>query len=575
MIRIVILAAAAILTSFIAVNSASAASRNSVDILNYIPADTPYVFAATRPLPSKLSDKLEPTLAELLEAYQSVLRYVMAEQLVKMSSEEGKEDEAEQLRGLMEEVLSLMSLEGIRGAGIGRDSAFAFYGNGIVPVLRLELTDTDLFDAAVSRIEEKAGETLLIGEADGESYKYMVADKVHLVIATLDDQAVITVVPAAYDEANVAAAIGATRPQNSLKKTRALRNLGREYDLTDHMMGFVDHRRIASVFAGNPGSADSAFFAALGEDLPTPSKVCATEIMEMVEIAPRMVFGYSKISAEELDSRMIVELREDIATGLMAIPTAVPGLGMPTDGLISFGMSMQPMELRNFVEARLDAMTEKPYECEYFADLQAGVAKGREALQQPIPPVVYSFKGFVMNLNDLDFDALERNEAPETFDMSAMVAIENAEALVMMAAMMDPQVAALQLTPDGKAVDLSSIAHFATLPGDAFAALVKDALSVAVGEKAEQQSAAMLTASSNEPAPFISMNMDAARYYALMADSVENAPAEEGEAEMPPALREAISKIVRLSGSIYERMAVDVRFTKRGVEVDGQMQLSD
>ena len=48
-----------------------------------------------------------------------------------------------------------MSLDGIRGAGIERESAFALYGNGILPVLRFELSDADLFDAAIDRIDNK------------------------------------------------------------------------------------------------------------------------------------------------------------------------------------------------------------------------------------------------------------------------------------------------------------------------------------------------------------------------------------------------------------------------------------
>jgi len=186
MIKIAKLAIA--IFAVISVSTANAASNNSADLLKYIPADTPYVFASTEPLPPALTDKLEPTVDEILKAYQRILRHVMAEQLVKMSTEEGSAEEAEQFRGLMEGVLGLMSLDGIRGAGVERESAFAFYGNGLMPVLRLELSDSDLFDAAVTRIEEKAGKALLIGEAKGTSYKYANAEKINVIIATLDDQ---------------------------------------------------------------------------------------------------------------------------------------------------------------------------------------------------------------------------------------------------------------------------------------------------------------------------------------------------------------------------------------------------
>jgi hypothetical protein len=176
MIKLAKHASVAFVAALLFISGANAASGNSADLLKYIPADTPYVFASTEPLPSELADKLEPVMDEMLQSYQSILRHVLDEQMVKMSAEEGGAEKMEQFRGVAEEFLGLMSLEGIRGAGIERDSAFALYGNGLLPVLRFELSKSELFDAAVERIEKKAGESLVVGEAKGKTYKYVDAE---------------------------------------------------------------------------------------------------------------------------------------------------------------------------------------------------------------------------------------------------------------------------------------------------------------------------------------------------------------------------------------------------------------
>ncbi len=574
MIKIAKHTIAVFFVSVISFSTASAASKNSADLLKYIPADTPYVIASTEPLPSALADKLEPTIDEILKVYQRALRHVMAEQLVKMSAEEGGAEEAEQFRGLMEEVLGLMSIEGIRGAGIERESAFAFYGNGLMPVLRLELSDPALFDAAVSRIEEKVGEALLVGKAKGTSYKYANAEKMNLIFATLDDQVVMTVVPASFDEGQVAIALGAKAPRKNLKKSKTLGAIGKEYGFSGYLTGYVDTERLAGIFTGNTTEQDDDFFAATGETLPAVTDVCAAEIMGMAGIAPRIVFGYSDVSPEQVESAMIVELREDLAAGLATIPAAVPGLGMDPGGFMSLGFGLNPMELRNFYEARLDAIEADPYECDKFAKLQAGVASGREVLNKPLPPVVYSFRGFVANIADIQGLDLSKSTAPESIDASILVAVENAESLVMMAAMMDPQIAALNLLPDGKPVKLE-LAQLAEFAGNAFAALSTDALSISLGESAEKNSADMLIADSIEPAPFMSMNIDAARYYSLVGEAMSQEPASDEEEQMPKAIRDAVRDVMILSGSIYERMSVDVQFTARGVEINSVMKLSD
>lgn len=574
MIKITKHTIAVFVVSVISFSTASAASRNSADLLKYIPADTPYVIASTEPMPPALADKLEPTIDEILKAYQRVLRHVMAEQLVKMSAEEGGADGAEQFRGLMEEVLGLMSIEGIRGVGIERESAFAFYGNGLMPVLRLELSDPALFDAAVSRIEEKAGEALLVGKAKGTSYKYANAEKMNLIIATLDDQVVMTVVPASFDEGQVALALGAKSPRKNLKKSKTLGAIGKEYGFSGYLTGYVDTERLAGIFTGNTTEQDDEFFAATGETLPAVTDVCAAEIMGMAGIAPRIVFGYSAVSPEQVESAMIVELREDLAAGLATIPAAVPGLGMDPGGFMSLGLGLNPMELRNFYEARLDAIEADPYECDKFAKLQAGVASGREVLNKPLPPVVYSFRGFVANIADIQGLDLSKSTTPESIDASILVAVENAESLVMMAAMMDPQIAALNLLPDGKPVKLE-LAQLAEFAGNAFAALSTDALSISLGESAETKSADMLIADSIEPAPFMSMNIDAARYYSLVGEAMSQESASDEEDQMPKAIRDAVREVMILSGSMYERMSVDVQFTARGVEINSVMKLSD
>jgi len=558
----------------VSLSAAHAASNNSADLLHYIPADTPYVFASTEPMPAALADKLEPTIDEILQAYQSIVKHMVDDQLAKMATEDASSDEAAKFQSLTDEVINLLSLEGIRGIGIERGSAFALYGNGLLPVIRFELSEASLFDAAIERIEEKAGTAMLVGEAKGESYKYIDADKVRLIVATLDDQAVMTAVPAGFDEAQVALAIGAKTPRKSLKKSKSLRDLQKEYGYTEHMLGYIDIERIAGVFAGNATDSDKQLFAAVGEAPPEQTGACSAEILEMAGIAPRIVFGYSELTTDQVKSSMVVELRKDIAAGLATIPAAVPGLGIDMGGLMSFGLGLNPMALREFFEARLDAMEAAPYECEQFADLQAGVATGREALNQPLPPVVYSFRGFVANVADIQGMDMASNTPPESVEASILIAMENAEALVMMAAMMDPQIAALNLLPDGKPVKLE-MPQLAEIADLAFAALSTNALTVSVGENAEEESADMLNAAVAESTPLMSMSMDSARYYSMIGDAMAMEPTDEEGEPMPAAVREALRDVMVLSGSIYERMSFEVQLTERGVELDGLMQLGD
>ncbi len=551
-----------------------AAPKESPSLLQYVPADTPYVVASTQPIPDSLADKLEPTIDEVLEAYQRIIRHAMAEEFVELSAQEDGAEKAEKLQALVDEVLSLMSIEGIRGAGIERDSAFAFYGNGLLPVIRFELTDSAAFDAAIARIEDKAENQLSLGDLQGEEYKYLDFDKARLLIATLDDQAVITIVPVQFDDDQLARVLGITKPAKTLADSKGLDALAEQYGFSDYFSGYVNNERIASTFLGDATGLDEALLAIFEYDASDLSDTCKTEFMELVGIAPRVVFGYTAMNNEYIDSVFVVELREDIADGLTTIPTAVPGLGQDFGGLMSFGFSLDPMAARQFYEARLDAMEADPFKCDKLAPLQASVAKGREALNQPLPPVIYGFRGIVAVINDIQGMALAQQKPPESMDASFLFAIEDAQALVAMGAMMDPQLAALNLMPDGKPVKLE-LAQLAEIADEAYAALSDNALVVSVGEGSEARSAELLVADSKDPAPLFSMTMDTARYYGLIGDAMMQSEPKEGEKEMPLAVRTALKDVMTLMGQVYRRMLLDVTLTPNGIEMRSRLLLAD
>jgi hypothetical protein len=67
-------------------------------LLQYIPAETPYVMAFTKPLPDDLMDKFEPVIDKTLSGYQRILRYKVSEMLVELSKEEGGAEKAKQLQ---------------------------------------------------------------------------------------------------------------------------------------------------------------------------------------------------------------------------------------------------------------------------------------------------------------------------------------------------------------------------------------------------------------------------------------------------------------------------------------------
>lgn len=544
--------------------SASAAISDGASILQYIPADSPYVIAGLEPFPEDIIDSLEPKLDRVLKSYQTILTEMVAAKRAELSEEERNSEEMQRMDAFVTELSTLLSIDGLRGAGFDSNSAGAVYGNGLLPVVRIELTDGALFENTLVSLEDKAGQEMLVGTVGDQSYRYFDAEELRIVIAVVDDQAVFSLVPSVFDEDQMGRALGLTLPDQNITSTGILEALIDDYGYTNHLVAFIDVAQIVESFIGDPAGLNADLMAALEGDKPELSDVCKAEFRDLAGIAPRMVMGYTGISGNRFDSNLVFELRDDIASGLQALPAAVPGLGGDAGGLMSFGMSLDIGATRSFIEDRLDAMEADPFECEHLADIQAGVGGMRAALAQPVMPMIYDFRGFLAVIDEIEGLDVATQTPPTSVDGSFLLAMNNVQALIAMGAMMSPELAALNLQPgdDPVALDIPQLQAMGIM---AYAAMEENALAVSVGDDAESEVMAVLDASVTDPSPFMGFSVDAARYYSFMGEAVAASDDMDSEAASPE-MRAATQEMLNAIADLYDRMTADVLFTDNGVE---------
>lgn len=541
-------------------------------LLRFVPADTPYAFASGEPLDEDFLDALQPHIEKLLASYRKLFEAAAS---AESGDADGEAMSAETINRLFAELAPLFTVDGLEQAGIDRDAEFVLYGNGLLPVLRLEVRDPEAFEKAIAGIESAAGDAMLTAELDGQDYRYLEHENFRVIVGLFDGTAVVTAMPLNFDEAHARALLGFDLPDDSLAATNVLAGLVEQHGFSPHYVGFIDTVRLADSVLAEPSALDAALLEAVAFDPATVSATCKAEIRAMAGIAPRTVIGYDEISLDRIGSRFIVELREDLAAGMQGLSAVVPGIGVDQGGLLSFGASLNMAAFREFYAARLDAMEKDPFECEYFAEIQAGVPKAREALNQPLPPVVYGLRGFNAVLDAFDLQSLMAGQPPEpgSVEATVVVAMQDAASLVAMGALFSPELAALNLQPNGEAVALA-LPQLEAMAVKAYAAMVEDALSFAVGPAGETRVTTVLAAESATPPPMFAMAFDAETYYDFVAAALAAAPDGE-EKPMPPEMVEPMQDVMTGLGDIYDRMSTVVRFTEHGMEVDAVVTLKD
>ncbi len=546
-------------------------------ILRYVPANTPYLLATGEQLPDEMLDDLEPKIDEMMDSYQ-VMFGAIFESAIADSGMHMSEDERQAFAGIFSEVMTLFSVEGMRDAGFERDSRMVFFGHGLLPVWRVEVSDEQKFEDTLAGFEEAAGTAMSVGEIDGQQYRYVGDDDASIIIAVMDGNAVFTALPGFFGDDELRQLLGLELPAQSIASTSTITDIVSTYGYTDHFVGFIDITRLVSTFAEGATGLDAGLLEAAEFDDSMLSAVCREEIMEMAAVMPRVVFGYDSVTRREMTGSMVIELRDDIANGLTEISSIVPGLGSDPGGFFSMGMSFDLAGLRSFYEARLDAVEANPYQCEFFEDMQAGLEQGRAALNQPLPPVAYSFRGFnaiIDNVEGLDF---ESGAPPESVDASLLIAMDDAQAMVAMGAMFSPEIASLNLEANGEPIELN-LPDLSVVSDNIYAAMITDALAVSIGEGAESRVTEVLNAEPTEPPPFVSITMDAGKYYELIAESMlhdmQSLETVDGNSPMTPEAQEAVRDAMIAVGEIYDRFVVDVLFTQNGVEVRSKVTLAE
>jgi hypothetical protein len=541
-------------------------------ILNYVPADSPYLFASIAPMPDDVMDKLEPNIDRILAAYESLLHELFAMATAEIEASGEGDEEAMRAAAVFGELSSLLSIDGLRGAGFSRESRSAFYGNGMLPVLRIEVTDGALFEAALVRIEESSGEQMDVATISGSQVRFVTVEEVKLLISVLDKQVVISVAPASFNDDQLSTLLGFTAPASNITDSGKLQDVADEYGFSDYFVGYFDFAELANTFTGDASGLDADLIA-LMDDHDELSDACRADIRSIAGIAPRMVMGYTVINTEQFGSKFVVELRDDIAAGLVNLTTSVPGLGSNLGGLMSFGMSLDIKAMREFVETQLDAIEAEPYMCEDFSAMDEAVAQARVGLEQPMMPMVYDFRGFVARIENIEGLNMATQAPPTSVDGQFLLAMNNAPAMVSLGTMFSPELAGLDLQPDGQAV-LLDLPQAQMMGGDIYVAMNDDAVAISVGDGAESKLGDMLTADAADDGTLISFSMDAGRYYAFAGEAMAEAQGDDDH-PMPLAIQEATQEIMLAMADMFDRMSINVRLTEDGIVMEGIETLSE
>lgn len=525
-------------------------------MLKYIPADSPYflasreamaeqdafdIFMRSQPSGSLESD-LDELRATLPEIDDEVLRSLMT-----------------LLIAMGEELVGVETLDDVHALGLKMGPQAAFYGLGILPVVRFELHDEDAFRDTLQRILANADISLNIATTDGHEYWVLTQDgPIKAIMTIIDQQLLLSVVPQDASDELLAQVLGNTLPDSNIGDTDVLAELEQRHGFTPYGAGQVYSSRLLNELSTPTHSGTQALMEAVDAE-PLDLSTCQADIDRITSRLPGLVMGAREYSPERIEMNLILETDEEIVSDLRALTTQVPGLGS-AEGMASLGLSLDLPVLTQTIQKYAQELRQNPFSCDELQDLNSAWNDVNMAVNNPITMMI----GPALSGFNARIDSLTMKNGEPIFTGILNLASQNPLALLSTASAFLPELGALGLEPGGKAKKIESM----MLPPDApelYAAMSENALVLGSGISDSVALQAELQAPVSERDLLLHGHLTGEFYHSL-ANVMEQVPTDE--------MTEYDIEMLKQYGDMYENMELWLVVDDAGVEMSFSLEFN-
>lgn len=555
----------------------AAASGAGNALLDYVPADTPYLVANLEPLPEDVVDAYLARLQPVLDEMQKQLAVARAELEAEQAGDAAPAGDNPPTRlalAILSELDGKLSRAGLSSLGLDIVSHKVAYGMGAFPVVRLGLSDPDALRATIQRVLAEAGITAPEQTFQGIGYWRVAAadasdEPVGLYLSILEDHLAIGILPPAVEAELLPAFLGQEMPAGSDARAR-LAELNRSHGYSPYGSGILDLHRLADQFLQTDSVTARAMSAAGAYDPATISAECVQEIHSIIDNAPRMTVGTTEFSPAAIAYQYRVESPATLAGQLVKLVSSLPAADARSDRVLELSFGMRLGAVRDFLREKAMAIVADPYLCEHLQDINAGAERSLAQLDQPMPPFVNNFRGIRVSLSTIAF-----GEEPIPANARGHLAlhVEQPEMFVGMAQMFLPDLSGMALEPGSDPAPLPD--SLMPAPGlVAFAAMSKDAIGLSVGSGEEESLQPFLNRDPGPEGQFLSLSYDAAAYLDYtdrLGKSLQGLDDEHYDGNAVHAAH-AIGMAARgVLREMADRSLTTMQFGAEGLVIDGRM----
>ncbi len=560
--------------------------------IDYVPSDTPYLVTSLVPIPPAANERMKRYSGQIIEMFKSGAKQGF---LKGLNAGEPETADAAAKRADAEQMLSLFAQlgeiytndEAALKAGFKPQARFAIYGVGLVPVMRVEISDAAKARLTVANtlnkiidFSKKANAKLAVKKRNpdfsytrsalrgGEMFR-LGTEKVQPIIVIEGDQLVLSVLPL-NAQPDLLQMVAPAIPGSAKAASAKLDVIQKNYGLNGYAIGFVEFAPLANMFMGKANKLEAALWAASHDEkmpMPMPTAACKSEMLSFISHMPRAVMGYTTMTGTEMTAKVVLEVEPEIATQLTSTVVPMPAYGNGSSFKMAF--STDPLKTMNVMRVQAEKVIAKPYTCPDLLSWNESAAKLKESLANPMLGMVAMVKGFGLSLDDVAMDFAAEKPEPRGITGNFALFTDQPEAVLGMVQGYVTQLANTKPELAGKPVKLDP-AIFASVPAgslsanEGYAAMNSAMLIVGVGKNRLSDLSALQKAPSSKNGEAFEFSYGSALLDLALASM------EKAKASMPAADQEGYEQMMVIQKTMMaqiESVGSTLAFTKNGVEM--------
>jgi hypothetical protein len=479
-------------------------SPAAYNVLDYVPADTPLLSAQLKPFPLKDYLNSSPQLKGAKD--QSPLQNIAVE---------GSSQSKFFLSIVKSYQTSLPDTElFLKKFGLADNIRAYFYMLGALPVLKIEVENTQAIWDLLDKAEQESAYSHQSGKIQGIEYRaYRLTDSsesptTDLIISQNNGLLTVTLDSSLNKETLLSSALGLLKAENPITDSGILEEIESTYDFSDQNIAFINHQEIikglTTVNANQLARHLSLLFPQQDQENPLSvfrTAECQAELTTVVNHWPRTVLGYTDLSVTSTQSTMdlstVIESKnQTIITALQSLRGYIPQYTQNIkDNVFALGFGVDINQLSSATTSILTDLKTPNYQCAPLQKMQASLqqqGQNYSMMMGMAGGMANGFKGFSLAVLDYSMSKNGGKQSLESLDALLSYSADNPLALFNSLKMFSPDLQRLQPPADGSPVDLSELIPKGLNISPKMAIKGKN-LVIYNGEKSEQQADLMST----------------------------------------------------------------------------------